>query len=36
MAQESLRQCQADLQLLTWGRAAEGILAAYSHVCPNA
>ena len=36
MAQESLRQCQADLQLLTWGRAAEGILKAYSHVCPNA
>jgi len=36
MAQESLRQCQADLQLLTWGRAAEGILQAYSHVCPNA
>ena len=36
MAQESLRQCQADLQLLTWDRAAEGILQAYSHVCPNA
>ena len=36
MAAESLRRCQEALQTLTWERAADGILEAYAHVCPNA
>lgn len=36
MAAESLRRCQEALQSLTWERAADGILDAYAHVCPNA
>ena len=36
MASASLRLCQEELKLLTWERAANGILDAYAHVCPNA
>jgi len=36
MASASLRLCQEELKLLTWDRAAKGILEAYAHVCPNA
>ncbi len=36
MASASLRLCQQELKLLTWDRAAEGILGAYARVCPNA
>jgi len=36
MASASLRLCQEELKLLTWERAANGILDAYARVCPNA
>ena len=36
MAAASLRLCQQELKLLTWERAADGILNVYARVCPKA